>query len=287
MSHAAHDGGPAAHDGGDAAHDSGDAAHDGGHVARHAGAGAARAASFPGGVGLSHLRVYDWPTPDGAGAAGGGSPHLHTVSGEAYVVLGGSGGVQTLGSAGYAEHDLATGTVLWFTPGTVHRLVNDGDLEILVVMQTSGLPEAGDAVLTFPPEVLDDPARYAEAARLPTGDALEVAGAARRRRDLALTGYADLVDAVQRRGPAALTGLYEAAARLVAHEVPAWRQTWEAGVQAQTRATDEALTALAAAAGQGTAHLADATTRSVVADPGPRRAGMCGWLRTYPLPPRG
>lgn len=278
MSHVAHDGGQAA----DGGHVTG-----GGHVARHAGAGAARAASFPGGVGLTHLRVYDWPTPDGAGAAGGGTPHLHTASGEAYVVLGGSGGVQTLGSAGYAEHDLAPGTVLWFTPGTVHRLVNDGDLEILVIMQNAGLPEAGDAVLTFPPEILDDPARYAEAARLPTGDAIEIATAARRRRDLALTGYADLVDAVQRQGPAALTELYAAAARLVADHVPGWRQTWEAGVLAQTRATDEALAALASAAGPGAAHLAHATVRSVVADPGARRAGMCGWLRTYPLPPRG
>ena len=32
----------------------------------------------------------------------------------------------------------------------LHRAVNDGDLQVVVVMRNSGLPEAGDAVLTFP-----------------------------------------------------------------------------------------------------------------------------------------
>lgn len=40
-------------------------------------------------------------------------------------------------------------------------------LEILVVMQSSGLPEAGDMVITFAPEVLDDPVAYAKAHALP------------------------------------------------------------------------------------------------------------------------
>ena len=38
----------------------------------------------------------------------------------------------------------------------------DGDPDILLVMQNAGLPEAGDAVLTFPPEVLADPEAYAQ-----------------------------------------------------------------------------------------------------------------------------
>lgn len=102
---------------------------------------------FPGGTAVSHLTVYDWPTADGLA---GGSPHLHTASGEGYVVVGGKGRLQTLSGAGVGEHPLSPGTVLWFTPGTVHRLVNDGGLEIVVVMQNAGLPEAGDAVFTFP-----------------------------------------------------------------------------------------------------------------------------------------
>src|SRR5690606_33649232 len=88
--------------------------------------------AFPGGTAMSRVRVYDWPTTDGAW---GGSPHLHTASTEGYVVLAGHGSLETLSGAGYGEHTLAPGTVLWFTPGTVHRLVNTGgDLELLVVM---------------------------------------------------------------------------------------------------------------------------------------------------------
>ena len=123
--------------------------------------------AFPGATAVSRLRVYDWPTVDGLR---GGSPHLHTASAEGYVVLGGRGAVQTLSGDGYDEQPLSEGVMLWFTPGTVHRLVNYGDLDILVVMQNAGLPEAGDAVLTFPPEILADPAAYARTAALP-GDA--------------------------------------------------------------------------------------------------------------------
>lgn len=122
---------------------------------------------FPGGTSVSHLTVYDWPTTDGAGLVGGGTPHLHTASAEGYVVLAGTGSVQTLGPDGYAEHPLAAGTLLWFEPGVVHRLVNDGGLEILVVMSNAGLPEAGDAIMTFPADVLADAERYREAATLP------------------------------------------------------------------------------------------------------------------------
>src|SRR5262245_55872195 len=113
---------------------------------------------FPGGVGVSGLRVYDWATADGLC---GGSPHLHLACPEAYVVVAGEGAVQTLTWDGYAETPLRPGAVVWFTPGTIHRLVNgDGRLHIVVIMQNSGLPEAGDAVFTFPPAVLDDPEQY-------------------------------------------------------------------------------------------------------------------------------
>lgn len=192
--------------------------------------------SFPGAVSVSHLQVYDFPVPDaeqvltgdlGAGSGtggvldrelvGGGTPHLHTVSAEAYVVLAGTGAVQTLDSSGAGQHALAAGEVFWFTPGTVHRLINTGGLEIVVVMQNRGLPEAGDAVLTFPPEVLADPDRYQEAMRLPPPEAGPdaLAEGARRRRDLALEGYFALREQVEQRGPEALEPLHQAAAALV------------------------------------------------------------------------
>jgi mannose-6-phosphate isomerase-like protein (cupin superfamily) len=238
--------------------------------------------SFPGGTAVTHLRVYDWPAADGRR---GGSPHLHTASTEGYVVVRGSGAVQTLSSQGYAEHPLAAGTVLWFTPGTVHRLVNDGELEILVVMQNAGLPEAGDAVLTFPPEILADPTAYARAAALPTATDVDprppaddaLADAARERRDLAIAGYTRLRAEVLATGPAALAPLYAAAGTLVARRVAAWTPLWRDGALAQARRTGEHLAALA----EGRAgHLAEAAVHVAPAGPQPRRYGMCGRLTT-------
>lgn len=115
---------------------------------------------LPGGVGLSALRVYPWEALDGLC---GGSPHLHLCCTEAYVVVSGAGRLQTLTTSGFTETSLTPGDVVWFTPGTIHRAINDGDLNVLVLMQNSGLPEAGDAVLTFPPSSLIDRETYAKA----------------------------------------------------------------------------------------------------------------------------
>ncbi|PZF80645.1 cupin domain-containing protein [Jiangella anatolica] len=233
---------------------------------------------FPGGTAVSHLTVYDWPGPDGLA---GGSPHLHTASAEGYVVVGGRGRLETLSAAGVGTHPLTAGTVLWFTPGTVHRLVNDGGLQIVVVMQNAGLPEAGDAVFTFPEAVLADPDRYAAAAALPpVAEAGEdvVAAAARRRRDLALDGFASLRARVADDGPAALDRLYERAGALVAAKAPGWRSTWEHGVRA---GVDETGSVLAALAGGDAAHLRAASVHVGERREQPYRYGMCGRLRTW------
>ena len=126
----------------------------------------AATAAFPGATAITVLDVYDWVAPDGLP---GGSAHVHLASTEGYVVASGAGRLQTLGERGYAETPLRPGDCLWFTPGTIHRLVNEGDLRLFVVMQNAGLPEHGDAVLTFPPEILADPDAYARAAILPSG----------------------------------------------------------------------------------------------------------------------
>jgi hypothetical protein len=256
---------------------------------------------FPGGTSVSRLSVYDWPTTDGAGLVGGGTPHLHLASDEGYVVLSGAGSVQTLGPDGYAEHPLTAGTLLWFQPGVVHRLVNDGDLEILVVMSNAGLPEAGDAVMTFPGDVLADAERYAAAATLPalppdtiatvpSSDAVTAgpatadtmtADAARARRDLAVEGFTVLRERVLAEGPDVPMGeLYDAAARLVRDKVPGWQLTWDSTVRASADRTAGALVALAAGAAP---HLRDAATASTQARSGPPRYGMCGRLRTWAL----
>src|SRR4051812_1066875 len=142
---------------------------------------------LPGAVGVSRLSVYDTTAPDGLH---GGTPHMHLTCSEGYVVVAGEGRVQTLAGSGFRETPLRSGTVAWFPPGTIHRLVNEGGLEIVVLMQNSGLPEAGDAVLTFPPSVLADPDAYREAVTLPEGGVPGTdPGAAFRRRDLAVTGF--------------------------------------------------------------------------------------------------
>lgn len=233
---------------------------------------------LPGGVGLTHLKVYDTAAPDGLL---GGSPHLHLACTEAYMVLAGRGAVQTLGAAGFKELPLEPGRLLWFTPGLIHRLLNlDGRLEILVVMQNAGLPEAGDFVLTFPQAILDDERAYADAASLaPSGHVYaSSAEAARRRRDLAVEGFAALRDAFERRGPAALEALYQAAARIVGPKLAAWRPTWETGPLAAARRTGEQLDAL----GRGqVAHLLDGAIYALPAPAEERRLGMCGTLAIY------
>src|SRR5215472_13561328 len=160
---------------------------------------------FPGATGLSVLDVYDWVAPDGLR---GGSAHVHLASSEGYLVLSGTGQLQTLSHRGYAATPLRPGDCLWFSPGTIHRLVNDGGLRLAIVMQNAGLPEHGDAVLTFPPPVLADPDGYARAASL---DGDSVAESARRRAALAVEGYLALRDQVADRGPDALEDFLAAA----------------------------------------------------------------------------
>jgi mannose-6-phosphate isomerase-like protein (cupin superfamily) len=241
---------------------------------------------FPGATAVSQVRVYDWPAADGRR---GGSPHLHTASTEGYVVLTGHGMLETLSGKGYAEYPLSPGTVLWFSPGTVHRLVtSDGELEIMVVMQNAGLPEAGDAVFTFPPEVLADPAAYAAAAALATPSEVEggpqgvgqLAESARRRRDLAIRGYLDLRAQVRADGPAALDPLYAAAATLVRGRTDTWREMWRSGTFAEAERVGQRIDALAEGRGD---LLAGSEVRVGSSNPPPRKFGMCGRLRTWDL----
>ena len=152
---------------------------------------------FPGGIAVSHLRVYDSTSVDGLA---GGTPHCHTACTEAYAVVSGRGRVATLGGDGYRETPLEAGSFAWFTPGTIHRLLNDsGDLEIIVIMANAGLPEAGDMVITFPDEVLADRDRYRAAATLPAEAVTTAADdrAVRARKDLAVEGMAGLIDSGQ------------------------------------------------------------------------------------------
>jgi mannose-6-phosphate isomerase-like protein (cupin superfamily) len=231
--------------------------------------------NFPGGTAVSRVRIYDWPTLDGLR---GGSPHIHLVCTEGYVVAAGVGRLQTLGPDGYLEVPLQVGDVVWFTPGVIHRAVNDGGLEVLVVMQNAGLPEAGDAVLTVPPEILADPARYAAATALSAPDRLDGADehAARRRRDLAVEGFLALRERVADEGPQALTEFHEAAHQLIRPRLDAWERRWADGPLAAANETGRQLAGLRES---DASHL---RSGGVHARPAPtERWGMCGRLSTY------
>ncbi|MFJ8281484.1 cupin domain-containing protein [Streptomyces griseoviridis] len=230
-------------------------------------------AGLPGGVAVSRLSVYDWPAADGVS---GGTPHMHLTCSEAYVVTGGRGAVQTLTASGYQVTPLEPGTVAWFTPGTIHRLVNEDALRITVLMQNSGLPEAGDAVLTLPPRHLTDPETYAAATVVPadTPEA-ERERIARARRDLAVEGFLALRAA---EGPEALAEFHRAAAALVGPRLAEWREPWRRGARAAAAATGEQLDRLATG---DVGHLATAAVHAE--QPSERgRFGMCGRLDVYP-----
>ena len=233
------------------------------------------APAFPGATSVSALEVYDAVAADGLA---GGTPHLHTVSAEAYLVVGGRGRLHTIDGGGtFAERALALGDLVWFAPGVIHRAVNDGALDVRVIMQNAGLPEAGDAVMTFPDDVLADPERYADAAALPGADASDAArlAAAIARRDLAVEGYRALLRAGGDVDPDRLAGFHERAVALVARRAPDWRERWRAGALAVARETGERLDALESGGDPGlrAARVAAASVAPAL--------GMCGHLARY------
>ncbi|MFF2329839.1 MULTISPECIES: cupin domain-containing protein [unclassified Streptomyces] len=230
---------------------------------------------LPGAVAVSHLRVYDWPTEDGLR---GGTPHLHLTCSEGYVVVGGTGSVQTLTASGFRQTPLAPGALVWFTPGTIHRLVNEDGLHIVVLMENSGLPEAGDAVLTLPSRHLADPGAYRAAVTLPVnGSEEEQERAARARRDLAVEGFLALRRATEAGDPEPLAAFHRAAVALVRSRTEDWRARWRTGAAAASAVTGGQLDALA----RGDAdYLADACVHAEQPS-AYGKFGMCGRLDVY------
>lgn len=235
---------------------------------------------LPGGTSVSHVRVYDTIGPDGLA---GGSPHLHTVCTEAYLVIAGEGMVQTLSGEGYAETPLTAGTIAWFSPGTIHRLVNlDGRLELYVLMSNAGLPEAGDMVLAFEPDVLADEARYRRAADLPPGGATTAGDPdpARARRDLAVVGFGHWAGEVRAHGSAGLAPLHRAAVDLVAERSTGWGALLAGDPTVDLQRSRSQIAALAAEPDAAVNHLAASAIRATSLLPETRRMGCCGTLGT-------
>ena len=143
-----------------------------------------------GGVGLTHLKVYeDRPAPDGQHS---GCAHVHAVTDEAYFVVAGEGFLELHDvSHGFRVMPLAPGAFVQFTPGTIHRVVSTNALEVVVVIGNAGLAERGDARIYFGPDVDGKPDEYRRLAGLPKSDGR--AGALERR-DASVTGYMGLMD---------------------------------------------------------------------------------------------
>lgn len=230
---------------------------------------------FPAAVGLTWLKVYDSVAPDGTS---GGSPHVHLASAEAYITVAGDGEVETFGQEGFQTFPLRPGGVVWFEPGIIHRLVNtSGDLEIFVVMQNAGLPEAGDAVLTFPDNVLADSEAYRSAAGL-AGESIEARlEEATARRDLAVEGFTALLDGDNATRQARYQRFLERAVALRQDAVPEWRELWERRPLMEAQRTGTRLDEIAAGAIDA---LTQARVASYLPDAEPV-VGMCGSLGTY------
>src|SRR5262249_23066720 len=120
---------------------------------------------------------------------------------------------------------------LLFTPGTIHRLINPNrDLELLVVMQNSGLPERGDNVVTFTDEYLADDDSYRDAMTI---QSVEEAYC---RRDRGVEGFLQLKAAFERGVAAdqrALMHFYAQAVRRAAAKYPDWKRVIEQGALAE------------------------------------------------------
>ncbi|WP_327692475.1 cupin domain-containing protein [Streptomyces sp. NBC_00459] len=224
-------------------------------------------------MGLSRLEVYPWPTAD---EEHGGSPHMHLACAECYVVVSGHGRLETLDHQGPATTELLPGDVVSFTPGTIHRAVNDGDLRVIVVMQNSGLPEAGDAVMTFPPQYLS-PDAYPATASLLDADGSPSPERARARRDLAVEGFTELKRQWRLGNHSAYEDFCAAAVRLVQPRLDTWEKTVNDGALTAART---ALRQIDALRHDDFHHLSDAKV-SRIAQPPRQTLGMCGFLHAY------
>lgn len=231
---------------------------------------------FPAAVGLTHLRVYDTAAPDGVI---GGSPHVHLASAEAYIPIGGEGEVQTLSASGEETFPLHKGTIVWFEPGVIHRLINvDRELELLVIMQNAGLPEAGDAVFTFPDDIMADELAYLGAASLNGATDAERIVSTQRRRDRAVEGFGSLVGALRSGDDGPLRTFFERATALKRALAPEWESLVEAGPVQATRTTQDHLAELAQGSSAGLLEARVESGRSESDRPG---IGMCGVLQAY------
>ncbi len=112
-----------------------------------------------GGVGLTHLSVYQYEAgPDGVHA---GCAHIHALTPEAYFGVSGEGAIELHDlQNGFRSVPVSKGTFVQFAPGTLHRSVSYEHLEVLAIMGNAGLAERGDARIYFGEAVDQDSFEY-------------------------------------------------------------------------------------------------------------------------------
>ncbi|HVX84275.1 MAG TPA: cupin [Phycisphaerae bacterium] len=230
---------------------------------------------LPGGIGLTHIRVYTETCPDGIP---GGGAHVHLACSEIYYILKGTGSIELLSIDGLHTEPLQPHKAVFFRPGIFHRVLNPNrDLELLAIMQNGGLPERGDFVMSFPSDILASPAAYTQALR-----AANLAEATRRR-DLSLKGYLELKAAFARsrdEGQAALRAFYRQARALIAPKVDGFEWVLKQGAQNEVKDSLDACDFIKAGR---TDYLE--RSRYAALDPfaNPTKPGMCGELHAYAL----
>lgn len=227
---------------------------------------------MPGATLVTRLKVYDTLTPDGQY---GGTPHMHLLCSEMYFVTTGSGFVELIDWKGFRKIELKPNSVLIFSPGTIHRLVNPNkDLELFIIMQNSGLPERGDNVVSFKDDILADEQRYADAMTVKSFDDAYL------RRDKGVEGFIELKQAFEQELEVGQTALKQFHSR-AAERTKSLRSEWQSIIT--NGPLDEAQTSLnqiEALNQSETAYLQQAQHFLIEADEF-KTPGFCGSLNRY------
>lgn len=236
---------------------------------------------FPGATQCSRVSLYD---DLGTGICGG-TPHLHTACTEAYIWIRGEGAVELLSTTGHHVTPMTPFSVVWFSPGVIHRGVPSAhgteDAEVLVLMQNAGLPESGDAVITLPERLWGEPEVYRETVDVSAQDVGQARELVCERRALAMEGFHELVESVDRLGPSGLDGFYRFAHRVVRPQLAAMTQVVEDRVAPEVATTRRVLEQMRS----GSFDHLRAGDFCATAAPSDPLFGMCGDLRPLPITP--
>jgi hypothetical protein len=154
---------------------------------------------------------------------------------------------------------------------------------LYVLMSNAGLPEAGDLVLAFAPELLADDGTYRSMADLP-GDGRTTdhdPSAAMRRRNAAVLGFRHWRNVVDDGGPSALEPLYRRAVELLGDRPESWLDLLAGDPAADLERSRAQVEELWTPDRSGAAaRLGESAVRSRSLHPDVRRLGCCGTLGT-------